>query len=125
MNTYKDWTGNDKSVHVVLGASNHSDGERQEHDYYATDPKAMELLLAEEQFSPTIWEPACGEGHLSKTLEGHGYSVFSTDLIYRGYGDPDPLDFLKATPPLILTAILLQTHHMPMRLSLWSTHWTL
>lgn len=99
MNTYKDWTGNGKSVHAVLGASNHSDSERQEHDYYATDPKAMELLLAEETFSPIIWEPACGEGHLAKVLEGHGHNVFSTDLIYRGYGDPEPLDFLKATPP--------------------------
>lgn len=55
----------------------------------------MELLLAEEQFSPVIWECACGEGHLSKVLEQHGFEVISTDLIYRGFGDPEPLDFLK------------------------------
>jgi hypothetical protein len=78
-----------------LGASNHIDKERQQHDYYATEPKAMELLLAEEQFSPVIWECACGEGHLSKVLEQHGFEVISTDLIYRGFGDPEPLDFLK------------------------------
>ena len=57
----------------------------------------MELLLAEEQFSPVIWECACGEGHLSKVLEQHGFEVISTDLIYRGFGDPEPLDFLKDT----------------------------
>lgn len=57
----------------------------------------MELLLAEEQFSPVIWECACGEGHLSKVLEQHGFEVISTDLIYRDFGDPEPLDFLKET----------------------------
>ena len=44
-----------------------------------------------------IWECACGEGHLSKVLEEHGFEVISTDLIYRGFGDPEPLDFLKDT----------------------------
>lgn len=44
-----------------------------------------------------IWECACGEGHLSKALAAHGYEVISTDLVYRGFGDPEPLDFLKET----------------------------
>ena len=55
------------------------------------------MLLAEESFAPVIWECACGEGHLSKVLEQAGFEVISTDLIYRGYGDPEPLDFLKET----------------------------
>ena len=80
-----------------MGTSNHTDKERQRHDYYATEPKAMELLLAEEQFSPVIWECACGEGHLSKVLEQHGFEVISTDLIYWGFGDLEPLDFQKET----------------------------
>ena len=52
----KDWTGNSTSTFSTLAASNHSAGERQQHDYYATEPKAMELLLAEEAFAPVIWE---------------------------------------------------------------------
>jgi hypothetical protein len=80
-----------------MGASNYSENDRQEHDYYATDPKAMELLLAEEEFAPVIWECACGEGHLAKVLEKNGFKVISTDLIYRGFGNPEPLDFLKDT----------------------------
>ena len=40
-----------------------------------------------------IWEPARGEGNLSKVLEEHGHDVRSTDLIYRGYGIGD-FDFL-------------------------------
>ena len=93
----KDWIGNKAATFATLAASNHSEGERQEHDYYATEPHAVELLLAEEQFSPVIWECACGEGHLSKVLESRGYRVISTDLIYRGYGDLESLDFLKYT----------------------------
>lgn len=91
----KDWTSNKESIFRALGASNHTSNDRQQHDYYATDPRAMELLLAEEHFAPIIWECACGEGHLSKVLESHGYYVISTDLIYRGFGNYKPLDFLK------------------------------
>ena len=79
----KDWTGNAKSIFVCNGASNHSDDERQCEDYYATDPKALELLLELENFSPYVWECACGEGHLSEVLKSHGYKVKSSDFVYR------------------------------------------
>lgn len=81
----------------MIGASNHTDHDRVPNDYYATDPKAVEMLLELEQFAPVIWEPACGEGHISKVLQAHGHEVISTDLIYRGFGDQEPLDFLKET----------------------------
>ena len=84
---------------ITLGASNHTDKERAEHDYYATDPQAVEMLLTLETFAPVIWEPACGEGHISKVLAAHGYEVISTDLIYRGFGEPEPMDFLTETFP--------------------------
>lgn len=93
----QDWTGNQKSIYTTIGASNHTDKERQQYDYYATEPKAVELLLQEEQFAPTIWECACGEGHISKVLEGHGYDVISTDVVYRGYGEPKSVNFLEET----------------------------
>lgn len=80
-------------VFVTLGATNHSEYSRENNDYYATDPIAMELLLEKEQFSSKIWECACGAGHLSKVLEAHGYDVLSTDLIDRGYGQGG-VDFL-------------------------------
>ena len=86
---------NQKAVFTPLGASNHSTGEREPNDYYATDPKAAELLLEVENFSPVVWEPACGEGHLAKVFEQAGHQVHSTDLIYRGYGEKQPLDFLS------------------------------
>lgn len=89
-----DWTGNSKTAFATIGASNHSQGERAEHDYYATEPKATELLLEEERFSKMIWEVACGQGHMSKVLEANGYQVVSTDLIDRGYG-VGGIDFLQ------------------------------
>lgn len=81
-------------VFLAIGSSNHARDKRQPHDYYATDPKAMELLLAEESFSPVVWECACGAGHLGKVLEAHGHNVLGTDLVYRGYGERKPADFL-------------------------------
>lgn len=67
---------------------------REENDYYATDPKAIDGLLRYETFNKNIWECACGEGNLSEPLKEYGYNVFSTDLIDRGYPD-DIVDFLK------------------------------
>ena len=87
--------GGNQFVFSTLGASNHVADERAANDYYATDPRAVEMLLQMETFAPVIWEPACGEGHISKVLAAHGYEVISTDLIYRGFGDPEPLNFLE------------------------------
>lgn len=81
---------------TTIGASNHSERIRPNEDYYATDPKAVELLLENETFNHTIWECACGEGHIAKVLESNGYHVISTDLIDRGYGTGG-IDFLKQT----------------------------
>ena len=79
----KDWIGNSKSIFTTLGASNHTDKQRQNEDYYATDPIAAELLLDVENFEGDIWECACGEKHLAKVFEEHGYNVRSSDLIDR------------------------------------------
>lgn len=91
----KDWSGNSKSMHATLGSSNHSAVEREQHDYYATNPSAIDALFAVHKFDSSIWENACGEGHLSKRMEHHGKTVYSTDLINRGYGH-DYFDFLSS-----------------------------
>lgn len=81
-----DWTGNKNSIFKTIAASNHCTDERQEHDYYATDPKAVDALIKKENLEHELWEPACGEGHLSKRLIELGHNVLATDLIYRNYG---------------------------------------
>ena len=89
----KDWKGNKKSVFATLGASSHSDSERQNEDFYATDPIAAEHLLKLERFSTFIWEPACGQGHLAEVFIKKNHLVKCTDLIDRGYG-VGGIDFL-------------------------------
>ena len=84
------------AIYTTIGASNHSGTARKEHDFYATYPEAIDRLFEVEKFPDTIWEPACGMGHLSKRMIELGKKVHSTDLINRGYGTGG-VDFLKAT----------------------------
>lgn len=93
----KDWTGNNKSTFVTLGASNHTDKERESNDYYATDPVAIDALVNNmgDMLPHKVWECACGEGHISERLKCFGFDVVSSDLVNRGYGEVK--DFLSAT----------------------------
>jgi hypothetical protein len=101
----KDWTGNKKSTFVTLGASSHSATPRQEHDYYATDPKAIDALNTILPMKDLeVWEPACGGGHLSKRMKELEAIVYSTDLYERGYGDTG-IDFF-ATKSLLAPTII-------------------
>ena len=69
-------------------------------EYYPTPPAATRALLSVETFDGSIWEPACGEGHISKVLEATGYDVVSTDLATCWkYGDVGR-DFLREKTPL-------------------------
>lgn len=72
-----------KSIYITLGASNHTDKERQNEDFYATDPIAAKLLLEVEEFSKNIWECACGQKHLSNVFENEGFNVRSSDIVDR------------------------------------------
>jgi len=94
-----DWTGDRNSIFKTLGASNHTDKGRELNDYYATEPFAIDVLCGVEKFAGTIWEPACGGGHLSERLKEFGYDVISTDLVDRGYGRGG-VDFLASTTSL-------------------------
>lgn len=91
----KDWTGNKNSIFKTLGASNHTDKERQSEDYYATDPIAADLLLKEETFCNKIWECASGENHLANVFKKHGYTVRTSDIIKRTE-ETEVYDFLSS-----------------------------
>ena len=113
-------------VYKTLGASNHTDHDREENNYYSSNPIAIDLLLEREYdnfIDKTILEPMCGEGNLSKRLEKLLFTkVDSYDLIDRGYGTggvnyleanfKDKYDIIitnppycKETPSMILKAI--------------------
>lgn len=84
----QDWTGNNKTPFSTIGASNHTDAERQEHDYYATDPIAIDLLAQTGFFNNvrSVLEPACGGGHLAEAMRERGILVTATDLYNHNYG---------------------------------------
>ena len=67
---------------------------RVENDFYATPISATEALMKVENFNGKIWEPACGDGKMSKVLEKYNKTI-SSDLYDRGYGATG-VDFLIA-----------------------------
>ena len=84
-NEIKEKPNGSPKIFTCLAASNHSGGERQSEDYYATEPKAVQELLAVEQFSDTILEPCVGGGHIAEVLKQNGHKVIAQDIIDRGY----------------------------------------
>lgn len=92
-----DWTGNRNSIFKTLGASNHTEKEREQNDFYATDPVAIDLLTKKVELPKQILEPACGSGCLSIRLEGLGHDVKSFDIVNRGFGMER--DFFSITEP--------------------------
>jgi len=64
-------------------------------DYFPAPEWATHALIANEKFEGSIWEPACGDGAMSRVLETTGAPVLSTDLFDRGYGEAG-VDFLKS-----------------------------
>lgn len=89
-----------KKVARMIGSHNMSETDREKNDYYATSPEAAEWLIKIESLNNNIWECACGEGHLAEVFKKHGYNVWASDLIDRGYGIGD-FDFLKWDLPYI------------------------
>ena len=71
---------------------------RETHDFYPTHPAATRALLTVEAFDGPIWEPACGDGAMSRVLIEAGHDVVSSDLIDRGYGEGGR-DFLMEWAP--------------------------
>jgi hypothetical protein len=57
---------------------------REKDDFYPTPPEGTRALLSAERFDGPIWEPACGDGAISKELIAAGYEVHSSDLVARG-----------------------------------------
>lgn len=94
MSSQKDWVGNKNSIFKTLGASNHTEKERQEDDYYATDPIASEWLLQLEEFGDVIIDNSYGAGHLMQPFIEKGYEVIGYDIKKRFQDDlPDNVSF--------------------------------
>ena len=75
------------SIDAAALASGGKKDNRRELDFYPTPPDVTEALLRFLNLSPCdVWEPACGDGAMSRVLEAAGHSVHSSDIRKTGYG---------------------------------------
>ena len=80
-------------AYKIIGGGDPS--KRHDRDFYPTPEEVtralMEILNPDKDI--TIWEPACGEGHIIKALNNMGYNnVIGTDILTG-------TDFLTAELP--------------------------
>ena len=84
--------------------------EREKDDFYPTPPEPTRAFLHAEldrlrEFEG-IWEPACGDGAMSREMRSLGMEVYSTDIVDRD-GGADLIqnfyDFREAGFPAIVT----------------------
>ena len=80
-----------------LAGGNPENG-RVENDYYATNPKAVEMLLTKYTFdAATILEPCVGGGHIANAINNFFANqrvITGLDLVDRGYPNTIVQDFL-------------------------------
>lgn len=75
-------------VFSCIGATNHTDKNREKYDFYSTPKIATEELLKVVKFDGNILECACGTGAISKVLNQKlPNTIISQDIINRGYGE--------------------------------------
>lgn len=80
-------------------AGGNPENERVENDFYATNPKAVEMLLKEYKFNGTSFlEPCVGNGNIINVVKDkckNFNTYYAVDLINRGYEDTITMDFLE------------------------------
>lgn len=71
---------------------------RRELDFYPTPPDVTHALLRFLKISQKslVWEPACGDGAMSKVLKQYVADVRSSDIRESGYGEGG-VDFLASS----------------------------
>lgn len=74
--------------------------DRRPSDLYPTPAWVIDALAEHVNLAPlSIWEPACGAGHMAQAIEAHGAHVTATDVNEYGFeGQADAFDFLGEIP---------------------------
>lgn len=79
----------------MLVQSSHTHSDRGL-DPYFTPREAVVALTSIEVLPKQIWEPACGNGAISRVLVELGHNVTSTDIADYGFGQAG-MDFLRTS----------------------------
>lgn len=92
------------TIGAAMAGGNPKDG-REKNDFYPTPPECTEALMAYEQefiraHQPfdAIWEPACGDGAITRVLLDHEFGVISTDIADLYAFGLSGVDFLEGEP---------------------------
>ena len=82
---------------------------REKNDFYPTPPEPTRAIIRAERSSLSrfalVWEPACGDGAMTREMEAADLQVHSSDMIDRGIGAEKKsfYDFDVAPSKAILT----------------------
>lgn len=68
---------------------------RHDRDHYVEEPWVSARLFDVERFVGSIYDPACGFGHIVESARRAGYISHGSDISYRGFGE-EGIDFLTA-----------------------------
>jgi hypothetical protein len=72
-------------------------------DYFPTPPWATralcEIVLRDFDLG-SVWEPACGEGHMAEVLREYAYRVFASDVFDYGCGQDAVGSFVGVGPDI-------------------------
>lgn len=73
--------------------------QRVENDFYATNPKAVNMILNKYNFyAQNILEPCVGQGHIAHAIDefyNHSKNITAIDIVDRGYPNTIVTDFLN------------------------------
>ena len=69
------------------------------HEYFPTPPWGTRALCEHilDLCGQSVWEPACGGGHMARALAEYAACVVASDIVPRGFGTP--FDFLALESP--------------------------
>lgn len=84
---------------LVCNGVNVGNAKRQEHDFYATDPKAVYEIISKHKFDNNILEPMAGQGHIAETLRKNGFNVTTNELYDYDYATDYKLDIFDPNLP--------------------------
>lgn len=86
-----------KKLTATQIAGSNSPRGRPKHDFFATDPRAVEMLMDAYTFNKgSFLEPCVGMGHISEVIKKRypNSNIVNLDIVDRGYPDTVEQDFL-------------------------------
>ena len=105
---------------------------RNQSDFYPTPPEATQALLDFLKLpkGTTVWESACGEGHMVEVMQNNDLRVIATDIQtgtdFLNAEMPTGVEWIITNPPFSLAEQFIRKaydHRVPFAMLLKSQYW--